>query len=185
MITVACLLVYVAFVPSAHATTINITPLEPDKSRLAVLLTEITPAEDRVYTLDPEVGEITFGDGVSGSRLPTGGNNVVATYRYGAGGIGGEIVNIYSLSQDLLPFLIPFSDFVGTSNQEDVSFIIAGAASLNFEFSARGMLIVAAEPSAIPEPTTLILLAVGFAGIGFGRYKVVWNVRRLPEKTPP
>jgi len=47
--------------------------------------------DDRVYTvrIDAE-GETTirFGDGATGARLPTGRNNVLATYRYGIGRAG-------------------------------------------------------------------------------------------------
>jgi len=47
--------------------------------------------DDRVYTvrIDAE-GETTiqFGDGITGARLPTGRNNITATYRYGIGRAG-------------------------------------------------------------------------------------------------
>lgn len=47
------------------------------------------PADARVYTARarPADGrvEVTFGDGVTGSRLPSGTDNVVATYRVGVG----------------------------------------------------------------------------------------------------
>lgn len=170
VIAVICFLVFIAFAPSAEALVINVNPLEPDKSRLEVLFTEIVTIEERVYTLDPEAGEIEFGDGISGSRLPTGEDNVVATYRYGAGNTAGVIVNLYPLAQDLLPFLIPFSDFVGGNNEEDVSFIIAGVTSLRFEYSRNGILITAAEANAVPEPTALMLLISGLIGIGYRRH---------------
>lgn len=47
--------------------------------------------DDRVYTVRIDAdGETTvrFGDGVTGARLPTGRNNVRATYRYGLGRAG-------------------------------------------------------------------------------------------------
>jgi len=43
---------------------------------------------DRIYTLrQDEEGEtyVTFGDGISGQRLPSGKDNVIAEYRFGAG----------------------------------------------------------------------------------------------------
>lgn len=46
---------------------------------------------------DKGVTTITFGDGVTGSRLPTGTANVTATYRYGIGTAG--LVNASQLSQ--------------------------------------------------------------------------------------
>jgi Baseplate J-like protein len=46
------------------------------------------PADDRIFVTREDVEQKThvlFGDGVNGARLPTGSNNVVATYRYGSG----------------------------------------------------------------------------------------------------
>lgn len=46
------------------------------------------PANAQVFVLredDAGATHVTFGDGVQGARLPSGTNNVVATYRYGAG----------------------------------------------------------------------------------------------------
>lgn len=40
------------------------------------------------YQLNPATGEITFGDGVTGQRLPTSQSNVSANYRAGAGALG-------------------------------------------------------------------------------------------------
>ena len=45
-------------------------------------------ADTRIFVTREDVEQKThvlFGDGVNGSRLPTGSNNVVATYRYGSG----------------------------------------------------------------------------------------------------
>jgi hypothetical protein len=47
-----------------------------------------TGPEDRVYVVrQDDAGEttVTFGDGLRGARLPTGRDNVVASYRFGAG----------------------------------------------------------------------------------------------------
>lgn len=44
--------------------------------------------EERVYIVrhnDKDEADITFGDGVNGSRLPTGTDNIRATYRFGSG----------------------------------------------------------------------------------------------------
>ncbi|HLN39991.1 MAG TPA: hypothetical protein VK337_19590 [Xanthobacteraceae bacterium] len=46
------------------------------------------PPNAQVFVLredDQQNTHVTFGDGVNGALLPTGSNNVVATYRYGAG----------------------------------------------------------------------------------------------------
>lgn len=46
------------------------------------------PADARIFVTREDAEQKTrvlFGDGVNGARLPTGSNNVVATYRYGSG----------------------------------------------------------------------------------------------------
>ena len=48
---------------------------------------------DEIYTLDPDDGKITFGDGQRGQKPPTG-ERIQATYTYGAGidgSVGGAI----------------------------------------------------------------------------------------------
>ena len=39
----------------------------------------------RVYSLDPESGRLTFGDGKHGALVPAGSQNVRVAYRHGAG----------------------------------------------------------------------------------------------------
>ncbi len=41
-----------------------------------------------IFTLDPDAGTISFGDGTTGQRPPTGTDNIGGTYRYGAGAAG-------------------------------------------------------------------------------------------------
>jgi predicted phage baseplate assembly protein len=55
----------------------------------AAELSALGPA-DRAYTTGTSAGAttVTFGDGVHGARLPTGENNVSATYRVGLGAVG-------------------------------------------------------------------------------------------------
>ena len=43
--------------------------------------------DDRVYTVDPEAGKITFGNGINGFR-PAAGRNIRVTYEYGGGLVG-------------------------------------------------------------------------------------------------
>ena len=40
------------------------------------------------YTLNPSNGTVRFGDGVEGAQVPTGGNNVMGSYRFGGGAAG-------------------------------------------------------------------------------------------------
>jgi hypothetical protein len=43
--------------------------------------------DDRAFSLDPQTGAITFGDGVNGT-LPPVGSTIVVSYCYGAGSAG-------------------------------------------------------------------------------------------------
>ncbi len=45
-------------------------------------------AGESAYVLDPESGTVTFGDGQSGRRLPSGSGVVAGTYSSGGGGTG-------------------------------------------------------------------------------------------------
>jgi hypothetical protein len=57
-------------------------------------------ATDRVYvtrTDDEGVTEIEFGDGINGARLPTGTDNIVADYRFGAGVVHPEAGSISTM----------------------------------------------------------------------------------------
>jgi len=167
VLVVLCLLL-AGFTSSTQALVIDITLFDPGERRLNALMTEIVNIDDRVYTLDLVSGEVIFGDGQPGARPPTGQDNVVGSYRHGLS-LDGTIVNLYPIQSTNLPLLIPISDFVDTSGREDLSFIIAGFISIEFEFSLNGLTITGAQtgPSGVPEPTALALL--GLAGIGFRR----------------
>ena len=59
--------------------------------------------DDEVYALridDDGATRVVFGDGVHGRRLPTGGQNVVATYRSGMGAAGNVDSDVLTLAQD-------------------------------------------------------------------------------------
>ncbi len=62
-----------------------------------------TDADDAVYTLDPDGGTITFGDGRHG-RIPVAGSPIVAhTYRYGGGAVGNAGAGTITALKSALP----------------------------------------------------------------------------------
>jgi hypothetical protein len=159
---------------STHAVIINVTYFDQGAHRLDVLMTEIGNPDDRVYTLDLVNGEVVFGDGRQGARPPSGQDNAVGSYRFGAGNTG-AIINIYPIQSGSPLPLIPIVDFIDTisNNNEGPSFIIVGLTSLEFEFSDRGLLVTEAQigSTGIPEPTILALMGFGLAGIGYRRHR--------------
>lgn len=55
--------------------------------------------DDRVFVLDPEAGEIRFGDGLAGAR-PAAGQRIRASYEYGGGVAGNVAVGAINASPD-------------------------------------------------------------------------------------
>jgi len=71
---------------SSYASTIAITVNQQPWTEVASFYGQ--PANAQVFVTWEDASRVThidFGDGVNGARLPTSTNNVVATYRYGAG----------------------------------------------------------------------------------------------------
>lgn len=65
---------------------------------------------------------VIFGDGVRGRRLPSGGNNVVATYRYGAGAAAppaGSITQIAKPVKGLTGVRQPVAAFGGADREDE------------------------------------------------------------------
>ncbi len=56
-------------------------------------------ADDLVFALDPEAGELRFGDGLRGAR-PAAGRRIRASYEYGGGAAGNVAVGAISASPD-------------------------------------------------------------------------------------
>lgn len=88
--------------------------------------------EDRIYVVTTDadgVATVTFGDGVRGARLPTGTDNVVASYRKGAGAAAppaGSISQIARGAARLRGVQQPFAAY-GGADAEDPGTIRAGA----------------------------------------------------------
>jgi predicted phage baseplate assembly protein len=71
---------------ATYASTISLTVNGQPWTEVANFYGQPADAQVFVTSEDPkQITHITYGDGINGARLPTGTNNVVATYRYGAG----------------------------------------------------------------------------------------------------
>ena len=116
-----------------------------------------------VFTLHPETGEVSFGDGELGARPPAG-QGVIATYRQGTGAVG----NIYQVTSDFHPFLIPWEAFVeDDAGKLDVSLIVAGVEKMAVQTGGTGVKV--AGVALVPLPGTLGLLVSGLLSWWAGR----------------
>lgn len=139
-----------------------------------VLINDIETSDSLVYTLDRGTGEITFGDGLKGARPPSG-DTGVASYDYGGGAEGSIFQSFIIDPNDFSPFLIPDISFsTDEQGDTDYSFVIFGIQSLDLVFSDYGLLIADVELKSIPEPSILLLLIAGLAGlVGIGGVKKI------------
>jgi predicted phage baseplate assembly protein len=72
--------------------------------------------DDRVFAVDPLTGEVTFGDGVNGMRVPQGFRNVVAVrYRVGGGAAGAVDAGEVSTMLTSVPFVTEVTNPVRAS----------------------------------------------------------------------
>lgn len=126
---------------------------------------EIDVSPGRIFVLDPESGEITFGDGEQGARPPDG-ESTVSTYRVGAGASGTIGKSFILNTEDLRPFLIPLLDFsTDSQGQPEFRFILSGISAIDLFPTELGLLVSGIQPARIPEPGTLGLLVIGLSGI--------------------
>jgi hypothetical protein len=65
---------------------------------------------DEMYSVDRTAGEVTFGDGKTGQRPPSGLTNIQATYRYGSGEYSNVMITTRELDDKPVRFLIFFPD---------------------------------------------------------------------------
>lgn len=139
-----------------------------------VLINDIETSDSLIYTLDRETGEITFGDGLKGARPPSS-DAGVASYDYGGGAEGNIFQSFIIDPNDFSPFLIPDISFPSDEQGDiDYSFVIFGIQSLDLVFSDYGLLIADVELKSIPEPSILLLLIAGLAGlVGIGGVKKI------------
>jgi predicted phage baseplate assembly protein len=78
-------------------------------------------SDDRVFVVDPLTGEVTFGDGVNGMRVPQGFRNVVAVrYHVGGGAAGGVDAGQVTTMLTSVPFVAAVTNPVRASGGTDI-----------------------------------------------------------------
>ncbi|ADI03614.1 hypothetical protein SBI_00493 [Streptomyces bingchenggensis BCW-1] len=103
-------------------------------------------ADDRVFTVDYDSGEVTFGDGVNGAAVPPGFRNVRAVrYRVGGGSAGAVRAGAVGAVVTALPFVTgvgnPFPASGGTDAEPDADAMRRGVGELR----ARGRAVAPAD----------------------------------------
>jgi len=125
-----------------------------------ITVQDIEQIDDRVYSLIRETGEVTFGDGISGARPPSGRSHVFAAYSYGAG----KIFNEFDLMETNYPLLIPVADLVDPEAKDtNINFVLVGVVAIKFELTADMLNIVATDITTVPLPPSLGLMALALA----------------------
>ncbi|BBH69376.1 putative baseplate assembly protein [Actinoplanes sp. OR16] len=152
--------------------------------------------DERVFTVDPASGEVTFGDGRQGARVPPGFRNVRATrYLVGGGRAGAVAAGAISATVTSLPFVTgvtnPLPATGGTDAEPVARTLRTGPARLR----AGGRAVTADDYSqlATGSPGVLVARAHGVAGLDPARPGVrtpgvvaVFVVPVRPEDgTPP
>ena len=125
-------------------------------------------ADDPVYTVDPDTGIVTFGDGVQGRKVPVGFRNVTAvSYRVGGGVAGRVAAGAITAMVTSLPYVTGVTNpdpAVGGSDPEpEPDAVRRGAQQLR----ARGRAVAAADYGllALEAPGALIARGYGAAGL--------------------
>ncbi|WHM41036.1 putative baseplate assembly protein [Streptomyces sp. BPTC-684] len=125
-------------------------------------------ADDRVFTVDHESGEVTFGDGVHGAAVPPGFRNVRAVrYRVGGGSAGAVRAGAVNSVVTALPFVTgvnnPFPASGGTDPEPDAEAVRRGVGELR----ARGRAVAPADYGllAARAPGASVARAQGVPGL--------------------
>lgn len=125
-------------------------------------------ADDRVFTVDHESGEVTFGDGVHGAAVPPGFRNVRAVrYRVGGGSVGAVRAGSVTAVVTALPYVVgvnnPFPASGGTDAEPDADAMRRGVGELR----ARGRAVAPADYGllATRSPGASVARARGVPGL--------------------
>jgi predicted phage baseplate assembly protein len=125
-------------------------------------------ADDPVFTVDPDTGIVTFGDGVQGRKVPVGFRNVTAvSYQVGGGVAGRVAAGAISAMVASLPYVVgvtnPYPAVGGSDPEPGPDAVRRGAEQLR----ARGRAVAAADYGllALEAPGALVARAYGAAGL--------------------
>lgn len=124
--------------------------------------------DDRVFTLDPQTGVLTFGDGLQGRRVPPGFRNVTAeSYQVGGGTAGRVQAGAITALVSSLPFVVGVTNpdpATGGSDPEPVPATLRRGAG---RLRARDRAVAAADYGllALQTPGALVARAAGIAGL--------------------
>lgn len=124
--------------------------------------------DDRVFSVDPLSGEVTFGDGVNGMRVPQGFRNVVAL-RYGVGGGAAGAVDAGEVSTMLtsIPFVTEVTNPVRASGGTDIEPVERVLRRGAKEIRSRGRAVTVADYELLAQraPGARIARAHAVAGV--------------------
>jgi predicted phage baseplate assembly protein len=125
-------------------------------------------ADDRVFTVDHDTGEITFGDGVHGAKVPQGFRNIVAQrYRVGGGAAGAVQADAVRSLVTSLPFVTGVTNPFPARGGSDAEPLAGTLRRGPVQLSAQGRAVTPADYGllALGTPGALVARAHGLAGL--------------------
>ncbi|MGA2488766.1 MAG: hypothetical protein ABSF99_01070 [Anaerolineales bacterium] len=130
-----------------------------------------TRPTDQVYVLrqdDQGVTSVIFGDGQRGSRLPSGTNNIVATYRYGAGKAVPPVGGINQLARPVKGLIGVRSPVKGAGGED------AESAEKMRLYGPRSALLL----GRVVSLDDILVVACGVSGVRAAQVEWSWNGER-------
>jgi predicted phage baseplate assembly protein len=159
--------VVVAVEGDAEGDVFGTTAVAPTRWREVESLAGRGP-DERVFTVDHTTGELTFGDGVNGARVPLGFRNVVAErYRVGGGAAGGVRAGQVKSLVTSMPFVTGVTNPLpaeGGADAEPTADVLRRGPE---QLAARGRAVTAADYAllALRAPGALVARAHGVPGL--------------------
>ena len=159
-----------ASTPSGAASTLTVTVNDIKWTEVPSLYGQAPQARVFVTRLaDDQTVTVTFGDGVNGSRLPTGSENVDANYRVGIG-----LAGLAMPGQINLPLTRP----VGVKAVSNPAAPTGAADPEQLDGARHNAPLTVRTLDRIVSVTDYADFAGGFAGIGKARAEIVWSGER-------